>query len=226
MFKDGTLGDKARYVCPHADCQNRQKRFLAQSYAAIFAFLIALSGWLYNPLPSYAGTQYICYALVNNGNRITSVYTGGYTAGSSTINNRPVTLPLVRDFCHDSGTGYYYSGYYGWGQNASLLATRVVSLPDTSDHTDNVQSWDMSTVASKLGCSAASGKALSFPGINQIIALLPQSPTNMRIPTLITKMTGENSLAGNLAVELYSGAWQFLGILTSFKLFKTFFKGG
>ena len=226
MLKNRTLGDKARYVYPHADCQNRQKRFLTQGYIAIFALLVALSGWLYNPSPSYAGTQYVCYTLINNGNRVTSTYTGAYTAGSSAFNNRPVTLPLVRDYCHDSGTGYYYSGYYGWGQNASIIATRAIALPDTSDYTDNIQSWDMSTVASRLGCSAASGNTLSFPGINQIIARLPQSPTNMRIPTLITKMAGENTLAGNLAIELYSGAWQFLGILTSFKLFKIFFKGG
>ena len=181
---------------------------------------------MYNPSPSYAGTNYVCYTLINNGNRVTSTYTGAYTAGSSTLGGRAVTLPLIRDYCHDSGTGYYYSGYYGWGQNASIIATRAIALPDTSDYTDNIQSWDMSVVASKLGCSAASGKALSFPGINQIIALLPQSPTGMRIPTLITKMAGENTLAGNLAIELYSGAWQFLGILTSFKLFKIFFKGG
>lgn len=179
---------------------------------------------MYNPSASYAGTNYVCYSLINNANRITSVYSGVYTAGSSTIGNKPVTLPLVRDFCHDGGTGYYYSSYYSWGQNSNIIATRAIALPDTADYTDNIQSWDMSTVASKLGCAGASGSGVSFPGINQIIALLPQSPTGMRIPTLITKMSSENTLAGNLAIELYSGAWQYLGLLTAFKLFK-FFKG-
>jgi len=179
--------------------------------------------WLYNPLPSYAGTRYTCYSLLHNVNRITSVYMGAYTAGEGTINNRPVTLPLVRDFCHDSGTGYYY---YNWAQNSLILATRAVSVPDTSDYTDHIQSWDMNQVANKLGCGAtgANGK-VGFPGINQVVSMLPASPASVRIPTLITKMSGENSLAGNLAIELYSGAWQYLGILTSFKLFKVFFKG-
>jgi len=142
-------------------------------------------------------------------------------SNQSTINNRPVTLALVRDFCHDGG------GLSAEQINSNILATRVVEVPHYSDQTDHIQSWNMNQVANKLGCGAisANGK-VGFPGINQVVSMLPASPANVRIPTLITKMAGENSLAGNLAVELYSGAWQFLGILTSFKLFKVFFKGG
>jgi hypothetical protein len=142
-------------------------------------------------------------------------------SGQSTINNRPVTLALVRDFCHDGG------GLSLLQTRDSILATRVVEVPHYSDHTDHIQNWDMTQVANKLGCSATSvnGK-VGFPGINQVTSMLPASPANMRIPTLITRMAGQNSLAGNLAIELYSGVWQFLGILTSFKLFKIFFKGG
>jgi hypothetical protein len=221
-------------VCSYANCGDCKKCFFAQNYTAITAFLIALACWLYNPFPSYASTQntyYYCYALVNNGNRISSVYVsqystgfrngGGVLSGQSTINNRPVTLALVRDFCHDGG-GLSLQQITG-----SILATRVVEVPHYSDHTDHIQNWHMSQVANRLGCSATSvnGK-VGFPGINQVTSMLPASPANMRIPTLITKMAGQNSLAGNLAIELYSGVWQFLGILTSFKLFKIFFKGG
>jgi hypothetical protein len=225
MPQNRTLGDKARYVCPYADCQNRQKCIFAQNYFAIFAIALAVIVWGWNPSPGIAA-NFTCFTLINNGNRVTSAYSGSWGSGSSFYNNRPSTLALVRDYCHDNGAAYSYSSYYNWGANSNIIATRAVSIPDSNDFTDYVQSWDTSTVASKLGCAATAGNQMSFPGINQIIAGLPQSPANMRIPTLINKMAGENSLAGNLAIELYSGVWQFLGILTSFKLFKTFFKGG
>jgi hypothetical protein len=183
--------------------------------------------WLWNPLPANA-TNYACFVLINHGNRITSSYAGSWSAGSSYYNNRPATLPLVRDFCHDSGSAYGYASYsYSWAQNSNIIATRAVSMPDNNDFTDFVQSWDMNQIANRLGCGATGANGnVGFPGINQVVSMLPASPTDARIPTLITKMAGENSLAGNLAIELYSWVWQFLGILTSFKLFKVFFKGG
>jgi hypothetical protein len=182
--------------------------------------------WLWNPTQAIAAT-YGCLSLTNHGNRITSAYSGGWDSTSVVYNGRAATLALVRDYCHDSGTAYTYNSYYGWAQNSSIIATRAVTIPDNNDWTDFVQSWDMNQVANKLGCGATGAKEkVGFPGINQVVSMLPASPTSVRIPTLITKMAGENSLAGNLAIELYSGAWQFLGILTSFKLFKVFFKGG
>jgi hypothetical protein len=59
----------------------------------------------------------------------------------------------------------------------NILATRAVSVPDTSDYTDHIQSWDMNQVANKLGCGAtgANGK-VGFPGINQVVSMLPASP--------------------------------------------------
>jgi hypothetical protein len=181
---------------------------------------------MWNP-PSASAANYGCFVLLNHGNRITSSYAGSSSSINMLYNNRPATLSLVRDYCHDAGTAYGYSyGYsYSWATGSNIIATRAVSVPDNNDFTDYIQSWNMSEVADRLGCAASRGR-VGFPGINQVISMLPQSPTNMRIPTLITKMAGENSLAGNLAIELYSGAWQFLGILTSFKLFKVFFKGG
>ncbi len=223
MYEDRAVGNQARYVFPDAGGKNCQKRFLAQDYITIIAFALAVIVWVWNPSPARA-VNYACLTLINNGNRVTSTYSGYWSSANSFYNNRPATLALVRDYCHDSGTGYYYSGYYSWGANSNIIATRAVSVPDSNDFTDYVQSWDMSQVANKLGCAASAGK-VGFPGINQVIPMLPASPSNMRIPTLISKMAGENTLAGNLAIELYSGVWQFLGILTSFKLFKVFFKG-
>jgi hypothetical protein len=182
--------------------------------------------WMWNPSPANA-VNHACLVLINHGNRITSSYAGAWSSGSSFYNNRPTTLPLVRDYCHDAGSAYSYSYSYSWAAGSNVIATRAVSVPDNNDYTDYVQSWDMNQVANKLGCGATGANGnVGFPGINQVVSMLPASPASVRIPTLITKMAGENSLAGNLAIELYSGAWQFLGILTSFKLFKVFFKGG
>ena len=225
MLKNRIVGNQERYVRSNADCKNCQKCFLTQDYITIIAFALAVIVWAWNPSSAMA-VNYACLTLINNGNRVTSTYSGYWSSGSSSYNNRPATLPLVRDYCHDSGTGSHYGSYYAWGANSNIIATRAVSVPDNNDFTDYVQSWDMSQVANKLGCAASAGGKVGFPGINQVVPMLPASPSNMRIPTLISKMAGENTLAGNLAIELYSGVWQFLGILTSFKLFKVFFKGG
>jgi hypothetical protein len=207
-------------VRPHADCKDCEKRIFTKNYATIFALALAL--WFCNYSPAFAIQQYVCYGLFNHSNRITSGYMGSFSPGNETFGSIPISLASVRDYCHDNGGGAYYSTYQPYGH--TLLATRATTVAGY-DYTRHVQTWDISSVANQLGCSTAN-KPINFPGINQVIALLPQSPSNMRIPTLINKMAGENSLAGNLAIELYSGAWQFLGILTSFKLFKIFFKGG
>jgi hypothetical protein len=147
--------------------------------------------WLWNPSTAYA-SEYTCLTLVNRGNRIASSYAGSWSSGSSFYNNRPTTLAIVRDYCYDAGGQYGYSYGYSWAQNSNIIATRVVSVPDNNDWTDYIQSWDMSQVADRLGCAANRGK-VGFPGINQVVAMLPQSPTNMRIPTLISTMAGQNS---------------------------------
>jgi hypothetical protein len=185
---------------------------------------------MWQPALANADTYFMCLALINNGNRITQAYSGAWVSGA-TLDNRVVSLPLIKDYCHDSGTGwyagYYYSAY-AHSQSGNILATRAIQVntpKDTSpNHADYVQSYNMAQVADKLGCPTANGGILSFPGMNQIIALLPPSPASVRIPTVITRMAGQNTLASNLAIELYSGVWQYLGLLVSFKLFK-FFKG-
>ncbi len=220
------MGNQTRHVRPDADCKDCKKCISIKDNFAIFALTLIAFFWMWNPSQALAA-NHGCLVLINHGNRITSSYAGSWSSTSTFYNNRPATLAIVRDYCHDAGSGYSYSYSYSWAQNSNIIATRAVSVPDGNDFTDFIQSWDMNQVANKLGCGATgAGGKVGFPGINQVVSMLPASPASVRIPTLITKMAGENSLAGNLAIELYSGAWQFLGILTSFKLFKVFFKGG
>lgn len=226
MPEDRIMGNQARYVRSDADCQNCKKCIPTQGYLAVFALTLIAFFWIWNPSPAIAA-NYGCLVLINQGNRVTSSYAGSWNSSNTFYSNRPTTLAIVRDYCHDAGSAYTYSYSYGWAQNSNIIATRAVSVPDNNDFTDFVQSWDMNQIANKLGCGATGANGnVGFPGINQVVSMLPASPASVRIPTLITKMAGENSLAGNLAIELYSGAWQFLGILTSFKLFKVFFKRG
>jgi hypothetical protein len=183
---------------------------------------------MWHPSSAKADTYFMCLALFNHGNRITQAYAGAWASGS-TLDNRVVSLALIKDYCRDSGTAWYSSYYYNnYAQTSNILATRAIQVNTPKDvgpnYADYVQSYDMVQVADKLGCSVTNGGTLSFPGMNQIIALLPASPASARIPTVITRMAGQNTLASNLAIELYSGVWQYLGLLVAFKLFK-FFKG-
>lgn len=183
---------------------------------------------MWQPGSANAETYFICLSLFNHGNRITQIYAGSWSAGT-TLDNRVVSLALIKDYCRDSGTGWYTSYYsHAYSQSSSILATRAIQVNTAAgvspNYTDYVQSYSMVQVADKLGCPIANGGTLSFPGMNQIIALLPASPASVRIPTVITRMAGQNTLASNLAIELYSGVWQYLGLLVAFKLFK-FFKG-
>lgn len=49
---------------------------------------------------------------------------------------------------------------------------------------------------------------------------LPSSPDNVRLPTIIENLSGEQTLASNLAIELYSSAWQYLAIIAFVKFYK------
>ncbi len=55
---------------------------------------------------------------------------------------------------------------------------------------------------------------------NSLVKILPQTPENMRLPTLIANMGGQGSLAGNLAYELYSACWQYFGVIAFIKFYK------
>lgn len=55
---------------------------------------------------------------------------------------------------------------------------------------------------------------------NLLASILPQTPDNMRLPTLISEMGGQGSLAGNLGLEIYSAAWQYFGIIAFIKFYK------
>ena len=53
-----------------------------------------------------------------------------------------------------------------------------------------------------------------------LITILPSSPDSVRLPTIIANFGGAGSLAGNLGLELYSGVWQYLGIIAFVKFYK------
>lgn len=55
---------------------------------------------------------------------------------------------------------------------------------------------------------------------NMFVSILPQTPQSMRLPTLIANIAGQGSLGGNLALELYTGIWQYLGIIAFIKFYK------
>lgn len=55
---------------------------------------------------------------------------------------------------------------------------------------------------------------------NALAGILPQTPNNMRLPTLISNMGGQGSLAGNLALELYSASWQYFAVIAFVKFYK------
>lgn len=52
------------------------------------------------------------------------------------------------------------------------------------------------------------------------VSLMPSSPDSLRIPTIIERMTGEQTLASNLAIELYSAGWQMFVLLAIIKFYK------
>jgi hypothetical protein len=53
-----------------------------------------------------------------------------------------------------------------------------------------------------------------------LASILPESPEHMRIPTIINKISGDGTLGSNLALELYSGIWQYLAIIAGVKFYK------
>lgn len=55
---------------------------------------------------------------------------------------------------------------------------------------------------------------------NKFLSLLPSSPDEAKIPTILSNMIGQGSLAANAAVEIYSGIWQFLTIIVFIKFYK------
>ena len=60
----------------------------------------------------------------------------------------------------------------------------------------------------------------SFSPTDVFVKILPKTPDNLRLPTLIANMGGQGSLAGNFAVEIYSAAWQYFAIIAFIKFYK------
>lgn len=135
------------------------------------------------------------------------------------------------EYCHDKQLA---SNGFGFSANPSsiMLASKAVNVNwDSSDnYYSEIQNYSFSDVAADLGCHAAymatySGgggdSGFDFSSLAASIApLLPQSPAQFRLPTIISSMTGQGTLAANLAVELFSAIWQYVALLLGFKFLK------
>ena len=55
---------------------------------------------------------------------------------------------------------------------------------------------------------------------NSLIQIMPQSPSSVRIPTIISNLSGDGTLGANLAIEAYSAVWQYLAIICFVKFYK------
>lgn len=55
---------------------------------------------------------------------------------------------------------------------------------------------------------------------NTLISILPQTPNNLRLPTIIANFAGQGTLGSNLALELYSSLWQFYALIAFIKFYK------
>jgi hypothetical protein len=71
---------------------------------------------------------------------------------------------------------------------------------------------------SKLNADKEAGFLKSAADL--LISILPSTPNSMRLPTILANMGGQGSLAGNLALELYSTAWQYFAIIAFVKFYK------
>jgi hypothetical protein len=64
------------------------------------------------------------------------------------------------------------------------------------------------------------GGGLLETAANVLSSVLPRTPEQFRIPTILANLGGQGSLAGNLALELYSGIWQYILIIVSIKFYQ------
>ena len=72
----------------------------------------------------------------------------------------------------------------------------------------------------KYSCLLTNSSSSFASAGDGLIDLLPSSPDAIRFPTILTNMMGQGTLAANLAVELFSGAWQYFGVIALIKFYK------
>jgi|GEM_PF-6049273 len=67
---------------------------------------------------------------------------------------------------------------------------------------------------------SANGGGVFGDAVNMLISILPSTPTNLRLPTILSNLGGQGSLAGNFAYELYTAAWQYYAVIALIKFYK------
>ncbi|NES65602.1 MAG: hypothetical protein F6K24_10240 [Okeania sp. SIO2D1] len=153
-----------------------------------------------------ANTNFSCFGLYVLPNRVVSrSYRSSPTSNFSGSDN-----PFK--YCGDFSYYYSYDGINMVAFKPVFYANRYGYRPELREA---AQTWSLSEVAGQLGCSGS-----SFPGMGMLASALPSTPEEFRLPTIISRMAGEGTMAANLAVELFSGIWQYLGILLFFKMLK------
>ncbi len=157
-----------------------------------------------------------------NGAIVHSVSGNAFWSGSK-VGDYNFSPQLVREYCHDLAGQHVSNSDHG-----DLVASTSIVVPTNFDKW--TQTWKLSEVATYLGCHApsaspsSSGDGFSWGSISSLAAssaaFLPQSPDQFRLPTIISNMTGQGTLASQLAIELFSAVWQYAALLLSFKFIK------
>lgn len=155
-----------------------------------------------------------CYALVVEKARASAVAVGQAYF--------PYSQAEASAYCHDvAGTTFITNGI--------VVASTAYLIPDGQSYSDlpTTQSYSFSQIASDLGCYASyrssSSENSEFDMVSAVASFapfLPESPSQFRLPTIISNMSGQGTLAANLAIELFSAIWQYVALLLCFKLFK------
>lgn len=113
---------------------------------------------------------------------------------------------------------------------ASAVLVRLSVEPDLGSYISNRAAYEFirpltSSELVQYGCLSISSSSAFDGGIlgalgDVFIDLLPSSPPDMRIPTILNNMLGQGTLAGNLAITLFNGIWQYLTIIVFVKFYK------
>lgn len=108
-------------------------------------------------------------------------------------------------------------GYYITNPIPTPTAT-----PTSTPTPINKNIWEQSEQCYLLHPVQDYGTSNSFlNAANMVVSILPQSPQNMRLPTIFANFTGgSNTLGSNLAIEIYSAVWQFYLLIAMIKLYK------
>lgn len=166
---------------------------------------------------------YYCLYLNVQGNSVFTSLGDSHYGSSEGIAGQPYSLSSYKEYCHDN---YGFSNYSNGSRGTIIASSAFIVDADAFDEPQlgYIQHWNFSEVSSELGCHASSSdnsEGFNFASLGAAIApLLPQSPEQFRLPTIISNMAGQGTLAANLAIELFSAVWQYAALLLGFKFIK------